>query len=155
QQRTSLAPGSVLKTRTRFMPQRPQPTTPTRTMNPPPGSPLNRSAERTLHRVGSAPRTGSSQPDRPSAHEPPQPPLQAEQRPDQQPVILVPGAVFVEDARDVAGLQEVVHARLAVAQQAVEVVDALAAEPAGVGGAEPLLGAVGELRRHDPFHRPA
>src|SRR5579859_2769900 len=86
-------------------------------------------------------------PGRESLEEGTAPPLEAEQRPDQQPPIDPARGVLVEDPPDVGRIEKLVNPRLRVAKQPVEVLDALATEPARVGRAEALLATMRRRRR--------
>src|SRR5579884_1005689 len=81
------------------------------------------------------------------------PPLEAEQRPDQQTPVDPARRVLVEDALDVGRIEELVDAGLGVAEQPVEVLDALAPEPARVGRTEALLLALRRRGRQHALHR--
>src|SRR6185436_7824982 len=61
--------------------------------------------------------------------------------------------MLIELSRNVPWLQISVDAGLRIAQKPIDVVDALAAEPAGIGGAETLFGAARHVRRNQPAHR--
>src|ERR1043166_4793106 len=60
-----------------------------------------------------------------------QPPLEAQERPDEQAVVDLSAAVLVQRLLDVAAADEVEYPGLRVVQQVVDVADALAAEPGG------------------------
>ena len=49
-------------------------------------------------------------------------------------------SVFGDALRHILGTKEFVDARVGIAEQAVDVVDALAAEPGSIGGGEALFG---------------
>src|SRR5579884_2104109 len=83
----------------------------------------------------------------------PAPPLEAEQRPDEQAPVNAARGVLVEDPAHVCRVEELVDPGLRVAQEPVQILDALAAEPARVGGAEALLLAGGGAGRQHALHR--
>lgn len=61
--------------------------------------------------------------------------------------------MFVELAAYVGRLEELVDPGIGIPQELVHVVDAFAAEPAGVGSAEALFHPLGDVRRYNPLHR--
>src|SRR5579884_953617 len=83
----------------------------------------------------------------------PEPPFEAEQRPDQQTVVACCPGVLAQRLLHVGGVDDIVNARVSAAQQISDVLQTFTAEPARIRSTEALLDPGGYLRRHDTLHR--
>ena len=61
--------------------------------------------------------------------EEPTPPFKAEQRPDEQAMVVLACTVLVEDLVDIGWMQVLIETRLGITQEAVDIVDAFPAKP--------------------------
>src|SRR5512146_2673201 len=80
------------------------------------------------------------------------PVLQIKQRPDQQPPVLPPLEVVVNECKSRVAVEHLPDMRAVAIERAAHVIDTLTLKPARIRGRKPLLFALGDLGRHMARH---